>query len=174
MPEASDIPSEELAKNGEIVTEREARTKGKVKGKRSLLPIYKDKLVALVASGVSIEDAAIYLGIGESTIYLWKQLGMKQKSGIYRRLLEDMKRAEMMAKVSKIRVVESAAKSDPKMALELLARKYPKEYGKKDLNMLTGKDGGPVEVEMTEWKKKLAQKLGASLDASKETGKKPE
>jgi transposase len=49
-------------------------------GRKAILSIYKDKLLALVRSGVSIEDAAIALGIGESTIYLWKQMGAKQRS----------------------------------------------------------------------------------------------
>jgi hypothetical protein len=82
---------------------------------------------------------------------------------MYRRFLEEMKKQEALAKVDKIRVVETDAKTNPKMALELLARKYPKEYGKKDMNMVVGKDGGPMEIEVTDWKRKLAEKLDRSM-----------
>jgi len=117
-----------------------------------LTPELKDKIIEYVREGVSFHDACVALGIGESTLYHWKQKGKKQKYGKYRQFLEEITKAEHEAKVWRILTVAKGEKEDPRLALEMLARKYPKEFGRKDRHEITGEDGKPIKIEfISDW-----------------------
>jgi hypothetical protein len=57
----------------------------------------------------------------------------------------DVQRAELDGKLKASACVTSAAAVDPKIALEFLQRKYPKEWGKRRLTVLELSDGGKVK-----------------------------
>lgn len=120
-------------------------------GRTPKLNDVKEKLIELVRNGVSHEDAAMSVGIHEATLYNWKKRGRdgdpeNEKDAPYVKFFEEIRKAETDAKIRKIRVVEDAAIEDPKLALELLARKYPTEFGRKDAHKIeaAGKGGGPI------------------------------
>ena len=119
-------------------------------GRRSTIGDHSAELIKLVRSGVSFADACVYRGIHESTFYRWKQIGENAKSGKYKEFYEGIRKAEVEAKIRKIGIVEKACTDDPKLALEVLARKYPKEWGRKQYidmdTQLTGAGGGPIDV----------------------------
>lgn len=116
--------------------------------RRERIADVKDDIIRYVRSGVSHEDAAAMAGINESTLYMWKAKGREAKSGIYHDFYEQVRHAEIEAKIRKVNVVERAAANDPKLALEILARKYPKEWGRKDRMELGGEGGGPIPIQV--------------------------
>ena len=119
-------------------------------GRPPLIDKYGDDIIKLVKSGASFKDACEYLGIHESTLYRWKQEGRTASRGKYKEFFDRIVRAEAESKIRKIGVVEKACIDDPKLALELLARKYPKEWGRKQqIDMTTeisGADGSDIDI----------------------------
>ena len=90
------------------------------------------KIFEYIELGISYEDTCIALGIDASTLQIWKVRGKKEKKGKYKEFFKGIRRAETEAKVWRIKKVAEGEKEDPKLALEMLARKYPKEFGRKD------------------------------------------
>ena len=78
-----------------------------------------------VASGLSQKDSAILSGISEDTFYTWR----KDKS----EFSESLERAVIQYKESLVSKMNSFMFKDGKLALEVLARKWPSEYGKRDI-----------------------------------------
>lgn len=118
-----------------------------------LTPELQKQIIQYVKEGVSFHDACIALGIDESTFYKWKQRGLKSKSGIYFEFVKGIHKAEHEAKVWRILTVAKGEKEDPRLALEMLARKYPKEFGRKDRHEITGEEGKPIKIEfINDWK----------------------
>lgn len=77
----------------------------------------------------TLEDAAVLAGVDYSTIARWMAKGRKAKSGEYRQFYEAVEGAKVRAKaLLTARVVESGRK-DAKMALKILERRYPGEWG---------------------------------------------
>ncbi len=99
----------------------------------------KASIIENVRKGVSFEDAAKYAGISEGTLYNWKHKGKIGKTPEYESFYKELVEAEIHAKIRKIKICEDGAVDDPRLALELLARKYPEEWGKKDKILITNK-----------------------------------
>ena len=112
-----------------------------------LTPELKKQIIDYVRDGVSFHDACMALGIDESTLYKWKQRGKIDKSGRYFEFLKGIKQAEHEAKVWRILTVAKGEKEDPRLALEMLARKYPNEFARKDRHEISGADGKPIKIE---------------------------
>lgn len=85
------------------------------------------EILASIEEGLSQKDAAMLAGISEDTFYTWK----KEKPE-FSELLE---RAILKYKQKLIGYVNTSAVKDGKLALEVLSRKWPQEFGK---------DGTPV------------------------------
>lgn len=130
------------------MAKKSAKESTRKTGRKEKIHSVRDDIVALIRSGVSHEDAAAMVGISEATLYRWKEKGRVGDAPVYITFYEDVRRAEVEAKIRKIRVVENGALEDPKLALELLARKYPGEWGRKDRHEITGEGGGPVPIQV--------------------------
>ena len=118
--------------------------------RRTTISRYSEELIKLVRSGLSHEDAFTLVGISGSTFYRWLARGQEHleenRNTMYSRFTKDLRRAEVEAKARKIQVVEKSAIKDPRMALELLARKYPKEWGRKQEIGMTATITGTIDI----------------------------
>jgi len=93
-----------------------------------------------VATGLSQKDSAILAGINEDTFYAWR----KEKS----EFSESVERAILYYKQGLLSKVNSYAFKDGKLALEVLSRRWPDEFGKRDaLPILPEKDGQKMSEE---------------------------
>lgn len=66
-----------------------------------------NKLVKLIKTGVSVEDACSFVGIGESTFYDWQQRGENGEDG-FAEFSEAVKRARSAAKVKAVNTLHAA------------------------------------------------------------------
>ena len=94
------------------------------------------EILKYIKRGVSFADSCTYMGIGESTFYVWIQKGEKaiknKTENIYREFVEGIRQAEVAAKIRRVSIIAKHENKDPRLALEMLARKYPEEFGRKD------------------------------------------
>lgn len=77
----------------------------------------------------TIEDAATIAGVDYSTVTRWLAAGKKQARGEYRDFYNAVERAKARAKGLLVTKVIGAARTDPAMALKVLERRYPAEWG---------------------------------------------
>lgn len=107
----------------------------------------------LIRAGNYAKVVAQYLGISETTWYRWMQEGEQAKSGLKREFWESVKKAETVAEIRNVNVIQKAAEEDWKAAMTYLERKFPERWGRKerlDANLThQGKDGGPIKTEST-------------------------
>lgn len=73
---------------------------------------------------MSQKDSALLAGISEDTFYAWR----KEKS----EFSESVERAILRYKQGLVSKVNSYAFKDGRLALEVLSRKWPNEFGKRD------------------------------------------
>ncbi len=133
----------------------------------TLTPETSEIIVQAVRLGAPLEMAAKYAGVGERSLFRWVEDGKASEDdeNIYRQLwhqieqataencLRSLQRLQQAAEGEKDGLGEWIRKPEWKVDMELLARKYPKDFGLKRQVELTGADGGPVEVEFKEIKK---------------------
>jgi len=79
---------------------------------------------------------------------------------MYVEFMKEIRRAEVDAKIRKIAIIEKACVDDPKIALEILSRKYPKEWGRKQLIGIEATVHGSG-VDVSEVISKIREELGA-------------
>jgi hypothetical protein len=103
-----------------------------MRGKKTDVAPYIDKLVNAIAIGATYEIAALYAGISHDTFARWRKAGATAKPGtplanLHARLTE----AEGRAAVGWLARIESeAANGDWKAAAWKLERRYPESYGR--------------------------------------------
>lgn len=87
-----------------------------------------------VRSGVTETAAAEHVGIHRDTLTSWKRLG-ESGDARYSAFVDDLTRARAEAEIRLTTVVTDAAftEGDWKAALEVLARRNPEEWGRKDV-----------------------------------------
>lgn len=76
----------------------------------------------------TIDDSFVLAGIHPSTGHRWLAKGRKANSGEYRDFYEAVEDAKARAKMTLVKKVNDAGRADPKMALKILERRYPKEW----------------------------------------------
>jgi len=91
-----------------------------------------ENIVKAVKLGNYLQIAARYSGITAGTLDRWLDLGRSRKRGPYRALYLKVRAAEAFAEVRALELISHGMISDPKIALEYLARRYPERWGKKD------------------------------------------
>jgi hypothetical protein len=79
------------------------------------------EILKLIENGMTQKDAALLSGVAERTWHVWKQENCSIGSRVEASVLK--------YKRSLIQIVNVGCLKDPKLALELLARRYPNEYG---------------------------------------------
>lgn len=101
-------------------------------------------MVKYIKAGNYTKIACKALGIGKTTHYTWMERGKKaseleekgnkiQKSEkIYRDYRDSIRQAEAEAEIRNVTIIQVAAKDDWRAALEILARKYSKRWGRKE------------------------------------------
>ena len=109
------------------------------------------RMVQAIEGGNYAPTAAEYAGIGVSTHYDWLKKG---ESGItpYAEYLEAIKKAEAVAEVRNVTLIQNAAANTWTAAAWYLERKHWDRWGKKDRNQieLTGANGQPIEINSTQ------------------------
>ena len=83
----------------------------------------RDAIIEKIEDGMTLKDAAILSGISEPTVHRWKN---EDESFDNRILTAGIKYKEKLVRIVNVRSIE-----DGRLALEMLARKWPDEYGVK-------------------------------------------
>lgn len=139
------------------------------------------EIINMVKAGNFLETAAAFAGVDVSTIRRWIKRGERELQRIdensggrakirkaeqkYVEFCTAIKKAKAESEIRDLLLIGNAAKEDWKAAAWRLERKYPERYGRTERHELTGKDGGPIEVD--EVSEKLIKKL-TNLSQSKE------
>ena len=131
---------------------------GKARSGRTpkLTPEVQKLIVDAVAAGNYLHHAAQYAGIHIATLERWKQVGAREKVGIYHDFFEAVKKAEGQAIARNVAIISKAAATSWQAAAWLLERKYFADWGRKERLEHTGKDGGPVAVSLVDLVKSAA------------------
>ena len=108
------------------------------------------RMVQAIEGGNYAPTAAEYAGIGVSTHYDWLKKGETGESP-YAEYLEAIKKAEAVAEVRNVTLIQNAAANTWTAAAWYLERKHWDRWGKKDRNQieLTGANGQPIEINST-------------------------
>lgn len=110
--------------------------------KSKYTPEVQQRITQAIELGATYELAAAYGGIHYDTFRTW----MNSKSAFS----EAVKAAEGKAAVKWLAKIEAAANDNWQAAAWKLERRYPHEYGKTvQRQEHTGKDGGPIQVDVT-------------------------
>jgi len=102
-----------------------------------------EELCSFLEDGLSQKDAATLVGIGESTFYEW----VDEKP----EFSESVELALSKYKRRLLRFVNKDAATNGKLALEVLSRRWPKEFGHK--SQTTVEEGGTVVAQKDDVKK---------------------
>jgi len=106
----------------------------------------KKEIFQYIEDGLSYADACYLANISEGIFYLWKKVGEKAKEGKFFEFLKGIRIAELKAKRRRLKIIAVKEPGDARLALEMLARKYPKEFGRKEKIEVTGKLGEWLEA----------------------------
>lgn len=116
-----------------------------------------ERILEALRLGATYELACNYGGISRETFFQW----LKTHDDFPDRVKE----AEGMAAVGWLDKIEKAsADGNWQAAAWKLERRYPRQYGRM-VHELTGKDDGPVQVEITDARAKLAELIARRNEA---------
>lgn len=97
--------------------------------KTKLTPERQERLLKYIELGVTARQAIACVGIGETSYYKWKRLGETGREP-YASFLQAVNQSEAKLQCKLVSVVYSAASKDWRAAMTLLARRWPKHWGK--------------------------------------------
>ncbi len=86
--------------------------------------IIEDRICAYLKEGMYKKDAAVMAGVNESTLYRWIEANASFASQVEASILE--------YKHSLIQNINTQAKTDGRLALEILKRRFPKDLDGED------------------------------------------
>jgi len=95
-----------------------------------------EEICSYLADGLTQKDAAALVDISEDTFYRW----IREKS----EFSESVNKALAQYKRRLIRAVNKQAIKDGKFALEVLARRWPQDFGKKSETPVSGVQNEPI------------------------------
>jgi transposase len=110
-----------------------AKTTGKVGRPTKLTPQVRDAFAAHIRRGVWIERAASLVGIDKGNLYDWLKRGESETSGPHHDFRHAYERAQAEAEEKLSGFVFDAAEKDAKIALSILERKFPNQWGRRQL-----------------------------------------
>lgn len=103
----------------------------KHKGGRPLTPeSVMNQVLLNIKNGMSMDSACIVAGVGPRTFYTWKAKG-EQGAARFQQFRQCLEAALLEAKGKLESVAYQAALADPKIALAILERRYPLEWGRR-------------------------------------------
>jgi hypothetical protein len=122
-------------------------------------------MVKAIEMGNYAHVASEYAGISKSTHYNWLKLG-EQGQEPYVEYLDAIKKAEAIAQVRNVGIIQEAAIKTWTAAAWFLERKHYSEWGRRDRNQieLTGRDGAPIEISNIDAKAALLEMLGHTVE----------
>lgn len=100
----------------------------------------------LIGAGNTVKTIYGALGVSKQTWYNWLDKGSKAKSGLYRKLLEEVEKAESRAESRYVTIIAQAAEENWQAAAWMLERKYPERWGKKDRFAFEGDEGMKIVI----------------------------
>lgn len=131
-----------------------------------------EQIVLMLKMGNYTETAAAFAGINKDTLYQWLKRGRKEISRvgegehgrkvsktekIYVDFTDAVEKAMAEAEARDNLIIYTAGKNDWRASAWRLERKYPNKWGRRETHEITGKDGGPVE--MNDPRDKILMKL---------------
>lgn len=113
-----------------------------------LTPEVRERLLQAFRLGATVKIAAGACGVHEASFYGWMAKGREAKSGEYRELFEHVTLARDTGDLELLALVRKHAKGDGRLALDLLSRRHPEAFARKDRTTVkhTGHDGGAIKV----------------------------
>lgn len=100
----------------------------------------------LIGAGNTVKTIYGALDISKQTWYNWLDKGEKAKSGLYRKLYEEVEKAESKAESRYVTIIAQAAEKEWQAAAWWLERKYPERWGKKDRFAFEGDEGVNIVI----------------------------
>lgn len=129
-----------------------------------------EEILLHIENGATYRRACILVGISEATFHEWKAQGKKaledEKPNKFSEFLEKVNQAKEKYIAWLQSLVNQGAKMDGKLALRVLERKRPEEFGRKDTLSIKGNfNVSKFDVELTpeqeaEYKERLADMYG--------------
>lgn len=122
-----------------------------------------EKIITAIRGGCYVETAVVYAGINKDTFYAWLRRGAAELERVNRnarnrvRIAEQpyiefsdaVMQAQAETEMIDITRVGLAGREDWRAAAWRLERKFPDRWGRRDALELTGKDRGPIELEVS-------------------------
>lgn len=123
--------------------------------KTKLSPEVQAKVVEALEQGNYFNTACRYAGIAPATGEDWKARGedeqpRRRKDPIYVAFAQAVRAAEAKVQVEMIKRWQRQMPEDWRAIESFMKRRYPKEWGDTVKQEITGGDGGPVMVTMTD------------------------
>lgn len=127
-----------------------------------LTPEIQERIISALRAGNYQDTAAQYAGIGVSTFYRWMEQGSEPDApALYREFREAVENARAEAEVRHVALITQAAQSGTWQASAwYLERSHPQRWGRFQRTEITGRDGGPVEIDAVVLERKIAEVLG--------------
>lgn len=115
------------------------------------------RIVAAIKRGATYKLAAQYGGITYKTFNEWIKQGEDELEGEFCEFCNAIKKAEGEAAFKWLGVIEAAGKESWQAMAWKLERRYPEDYGRQ-IQEHTGKNGTPIEFNITQWQAQRAQR----------------
>lgn len=141
--------------------------------KTKLTPEIQLQIVINLASGVHKTIAANCAGVGTRTFMDWMRKGKERKGKRFIAFRHAVLEAEHRAEMVLVAATMRHSLTDGKVALELLARRHPKRWAKKDQLEIYGKAGKPIELSADAARESVMRQL-SGLAAARLTAGVPE
>jgi len=117
-------------------------------GRKPLLTKEREEtLVDLLQRGGFIEASCRAVGITRETFYAWKAQGRADPESIYGKFLEKVEDAVAFHEARAVTVISNEADTNAEVMLKFMRIRHRKRWSETNRTELTGKGGGPVQVE---------------------------
>lgn len=109
-----------------------------------LTPERQEKLISFIRDGNYLHIACAAAGISYKTYKVWMRRGIDEPESIYGAFRAEALTARRDCEIDLVKLWRIHAKEDWRAGADLLARRYPKRWARRDRMELTGKNGGPI------------------------------
>lgn len=99
--------------------------------KTKLTPELQKKIIKCLKAGWYAKEACKAVGISQVTLYDWLKRGKKGEEP-FLKFLKSVRQADAFGELKIFLEIRAQVKKDWRAGMEILARKYPKRWGKKD------------------------------------------
>lgn len=106
----------------------------------------RERILEALRKGHYLKHAAALAGVGERTVYDWLEKGKRAKTGAFHDFAVAVQEADATAIDTHLGVIHTA--DDPRVSLEFLGRRHPRDFGKVERQEVSGTEGGPIKIEL--------------------------